>query len=138
MERPETRPTTAPTFQISRADHYAVTLVAINADRANIGELPPLDALEAVSSLLLQPAPDNGIEFCPSAIGLHRQVIAEGYAGTEADQPDTVMTFLGAMVTKRFVIEVVRNQTWLDKLKRRHTILYSYAFGEPQPVLRTI
>ncbi len=125
-----------PTFQISRADLYVMNLVAVDMGKDDFGELSPPEALESLSSCLFKSGPDNGIEFQQNAIGLHRQVIAEGHIGNEATQPDAVMTFLGAMVTKRFVVEIVRDQTVWDKIKRRHKILYSHVFGEPLPLPR--
>jgi hypothetical protein len=136
MRLPESQPVQAPTFQISRADHYVANMVAVDMDKVSMEGLTPIRALEAISSILFQPGPDNGIEFRPSAIGLHRQVIAEGYVGNEADQPDAVMTFLGTMVTKKFVVEVMRDPRWSDRFKRHPRILYSYAFGEPPPTMR--
>jgi hypothetical protein len=138
QRRPEATPVEAPTFQISRADYYVVGLVAADMNKSNAAELAPVEALEAVSSLLFKPGPDNGIEFRPSAIGLHRQVIAEGYVGNEVHQPDAVITFLGAMATERFILEVMRDQTRLDKLRRRNAILFSLAYGEPRPIPRKI
>lgn len=134
--KPEAIPVHAPTFQIGRADYYVANLLVDHLDKDNLGELAPEDVLEAVASRLFKTAPDNGIELRSNPTGIHRQVIAEGYVGNEANQPDAVLTFLGAMATERFVVEVVHDQNVWDKIRRRHRIFRSFAFGNPLPNLR--
>ncbi|HEV2403691.1 MAG TPA: hypothetical protein VGS08_05845 [Candidatus Saccharimonadales bacterium] len=131
----ESLPTQAPTIQLDRVGLYVANLVAYDMAQTAFSELPPPQALEALSSMLLQRARDNGIEPRSHPYGYTR-VIGGGLVGTEETQPDTVITFLTAMTTERFVVEIVRDQTMWDRIRKQRTIVDSMPFGGPLPDIR--
>lgn len=135
---PELRPVQVPTFQISGADMHALHLFAEDQGRKDFAALSPNEALVGLRSWLLERDSEGEVNFRPSPIGLHRQIIEKGYVGNEANQPDPVDVFLGAAVTRRFIVEQVHDQTWWDKVRKRHRIFRSYVFGSPPSMPRKI
>jgi hypothetical protein len=78
----ETLCTQAPTFQIDKSGLYVANLVARELDGRPFSELQPMRALETLSSMFFQAAPDNGIEMHPIPYGYTR-IIPEGFVGNE-------------------------------------------------------
>ena len=133
---PEQLPVQAATFQINPAYFYRMSTFANQLGFLGMRDMPPDEALEGLSSVYFENTPDGGIEWRESTFAFHRQIIAEGFVGNEETQPDPAMTFLGAMVAKRFVVELVRDQTRWDKFRKRHVIINSFLYGNPQPMPR--